>query len=320
MSEILEVDDETIRRYRENYRIEADCPLLSDRIRDHWQMERQLRNEILDASPDARWETAEQAYTRLYELLAWHDGVSQTIGGIDDYWDWKTIIGTQPRRKIFEIGSGQGKLLRTLADMGHICRGTEITSHRGEKYVAADIDAGRATLTWANTDGVHLDQFEEPGSYDLVLSNQVIEHLHPDDLTTHMLSAHKILVVGGRYIFSTPHRATGPHDLSVVFDREEAEGLHLKEYSWNELRRATLNAGFRRVTAATTIRFAKLGGNSDRSRQIALWTGGPYLTAMRILESLMSMIPSRRTQQRVARKLKQLKVFSDNIFLIAEKG
>ena len=64
-------------------------------------------------------------------------------------------------------------------------------------------------MTWGETDGVHLDMFKLPESYDAVISNQVIEHLHRDDLAIHFRAAWRVLRPGGRYVFATPHCTQG---------------------------------------------------------------------------------------------------------------
>jgi hypothetical protein len=57
---------------------------------------------------------------------------------------------------------------------------------------------------------------------------------------------HRSLAPGGRYLCITPNRLYGPRDVSAHFD-EVATGLHLKEYSADELRALLREAGFARV-------------------------------------------------------------------------
>ena len=69
---------------------------------------------------------------------------------------------------------------------------------------------------------------------DLVFSNQLMEHLHPDDAEAELQSIFTALKPAGYYVCITPNRLTGPHDISRDFE-ESATGLHLKEYSTSEL-------------------------------------------------------------------------------------
>lgn len=79
------------------------------------------------------------------------------------------------------------------------------------------------------------DSIDVPAnSVDVAYSNQFIEHLHPDDTGLHMQNIQRVLKPGGVYIFMTPHRFKGPHDISKYFD-EVATGFHLKEWIFSEL-------------------------------------------------------------------------------------
>ena len=68
---------------------------------------------------------------------------------------------------------------------------------------------------------------------DLAYSNQVLEHLHPDDAYDHLQAIYRTLMPGGRFICVTPNRLSGPWDVSRHHD-EIAAGLHLKEYTITE--------------------------------------------------------------------------------------
>jgi SAM-dependent methyltransferase len=81
------------------------------------------------------------------------------------------------------------------------------------------------------------------GTVDLAYSNQVLEHLHPDDVYDHLLSIHASLVPGGRLMCVTPNRLSGPWDISRHFD-EAPTGLHLKEYTVSELADLLRAVGF----------------------------------------------------------------------------
>ena len=66
------------------------------------------------------------------------------------------------------------------------------------------------------------------GSIDVAYSNQLMEHLHPDDAVEQLHNVYRALKPGGAYICITPNALWGPHDVSRRFDREPT-GFHLKE-------------------------------------------------------------------------------------------
>jgi SAM-dependent methyltransferase len=91
-------------------------------------------------------------------------------------------------------------------------------------------------------------------SVDIVISNQLMEHLHPDDAADQLQEVFRILRHGGSYICVTPNRLHGPHDSSARFDDLPcpvvdgtfvANGLHLKEYTNFELSQLFRVVGFR---------------------------------------------------------------------------
>lgn len=86
-----------------------------------------------------------------------------------------------------------------------------------------------------------------PGSVDVAYSNQLMEHLHPDDAVAQLDGIARALRSGGLYLCVTPNRVSGPHDISKYFD-VVATGFHLKEYTFVELRALLRAAGFAAVT------------------------------------------------------------------------
>lgn len=96
------------------------------------------------------------------------------------------------------------------------------------------------------SDGVSIPLPEE--SVDLAFSNQLMEHLHPDDALEQLQNIYRALKARGIYICLTPNRILGPHDVSRHYD-EVATGLHLKEYTTGELVSIFKRAGFRKTRA-----------------------------------------------------------------------
>ena len=200
--------------------------MTEEMILHHWALERRLTSELLASDPEHRWEVFERCYTMLYSELGWLNELIDTASPpceIDGADDWCRLIGPPPKR-VYEVGSGKGRLIAALANRGYDCTATEITRERGSRWTAA-----RQSLRWTNSDGVHFERFEASGSFDAVISDQVIEHLHPDDLVDHFRGVYTILKPGGRYVFGTPHAFEGPFDVSRVFGTDRAEGMHLKD-------------------------------------------------------------------------------------------
>lgn len=108
---------ELINRYRWNYGIPKDAKLTEEMILAHWALEQRLTRELLESTPENRWETFEHCYTTLYGELDW---LNRLTGGTDTtpaevrYRHWAELIGTPPRQ-IYEVGSGKAAMIGYLA-------------------------------------------------------------------------------------------------------------------------------------------------------------------------------------------------------------
>lgn len=94
------------------------------------------------------------------------------------------------------------------------------------------------------SDGISIPVPEN--SVDVAYSDQLMEHLHPDDSLEQLKNIYKSLAPGGVYICITPSRLTGPHDISKYFD-PIATGFHLKEYTVIELFNLMRKVGFSKL-------------------------------------------------------------------------
>jgi ubiquinone/menaquinone biosynthesis C-methylase UbiE len=102
-----------------------------------------------------------------------------------------------------------------------------------------------------NVECVIFDGFNIPFSYntiDVVYSNQLMEHLHPDDAIEQLTSVFNVLKKGGTYTCITPNKLIGPADISRFYTKNLV-GFHLKEYSTTDLSRLFRKIGFSKVYA-----------------------------------------------------------------------
>jgi len=146
----------------------------------------------------------------------------------------------RPDATVVEFGPGDCRFAVSLCDRVRKVVGVDVADHR-----PADLPRPE------NFRLVLYDGFEAPlpdACADVVFSDQLIEHLHPDDTAGHFRLAHRLLRAGGAYVFRTPHAFCGPHDVSRYFC-DRPQGFHLKEWTVGELAAAVKAAGFRRVRA-----------------------------------------------------------------------
>lgn len=294
-----EITAAALRRYRRKFGVEDATPNM---VAKHWQVEAGFTRRLKESNEADRWEIFEECYTNLYQLCPW---LNREEAGDAAGSEFAIFIGLLGRaRTIFEIGSGKGDLIKFLAARGFSCVASEITRERGAKFAEAG-----PNLCWTNTDGVHLAEFTGRNRYDAVISSQLIEHLHPEDLSAHFRGALEILKPGGKYIFDTPHYLHGPCDLSEVFDQPEAICMHLKEYFYFELTKHLRSAGFEDIKAVLVpprrvLRRLPIYAESRR-----------YLTYVENLERLARAVG----KGTIPRPILWLLLLTPNVFLTAKK-
>lgn len=304
---------ELINRYRDNYGIPNDAHLSEDNILNHWKLEKELTQKLLSSNSENRWEVFEHCYTTLYSELDWLNKFNHTntiIEPVSIYASWSDLIGVPPKT-IYEVGSGRGELISYLASLGHKCKATEITRERGKKHVVN----GQIKIDWGISDGIHLSQFEQNNTYDIVISNQVVEHMHPDDLVEHFKNTLAILKPGGKYIVCIPHVWHGPADISAVFKYNKAVGMHLKEYTNFEIYFKLKLAGYAKVESAFISPKSVTKNLASPNKTKSYFY---YLVYLIILERLFMILPRPFVTYKVKLFAKQM-LFMNNVFLVAQK-
>ncbi len=213
-----------------------------------YEMEKALRSRLLAAPASQRAQVFLTVYDELYERCPWHPALAE----IDSSQDAAQRANRQalalqrflPRNhnaRILEIGCGMGELLTGLSQLGYDCTGLDVSRTRIDL-----LQARRAkNLRFEHAEGTRLPFAD--GSFDVAISIQLFEHLHPDDAATHLAEVLRVLKPGGCYLLETPNRWAGPGDVSRFFS-DKPEGFHLCEYSIAELNRLFESAGYSQVS------------------------------------------------------------------------
>lgn len=174
-----------------------------------------------------------------------------------------------PSTHLIEIGSGDCSL--TIGLSVHIKEvvGVDVS----EEIMPKKSDLPENVSLYISEDGTTLP-FQKK-YFHVAYSNQLLEHLHPNDAKIHIMNVRRVLKKNGKYIFQTPHLFFGPHDVSVFFHNKPV-GFHLKEYCNYELYFLMKKAGFTKVNLITGI----------KGRRISLPIGIPMM-----IEYLLFYLP-----------------------------
>lgn len=295
--------EDLVSRYASNYNLDRKT-INIEMVLKHWTLEKALTRQLRDSTPANRKTVFYEAYNTLYRELPWlaksgsnvNDAVSAQI-----YTErWLSLLNDVRGKLVYEIGSGNGGLITFLADSGAICTGTELAESRPDKKPYPNLE-------WHNTDGVNLADYEPKAYYDLVISDQVVEHFHPDDISLHFENVNQLLKPGGKYIFYTPHYYIGPGDVSLVFGTLEAEGMHLKEYKYAEIYQLLKASGFKKIAIPVNLK------NGVKMLPL-LW-----VKVFLLLEKSLSIFKSVRLRKRIYHRLIRPLKISHEIVIIAQK-
>jgi 2-polyprenyl-3-methyl-5-hydroxy-6-metoxy-1,4-benzoquinol methylase len=199
-------------------------------------------------------------------------------------------------KSILDVGCGSGELLLAVHELiphGTLC---------GLDTFSGQFPTSSA-ISFVQQDVI---DFRMERSFEVVFSNQVLEHIAPADLNTHLTSIKRALAPSGRFILSMPNKYWGPCDVTRVIDntytgRTAAQGSHLNESSYAEVCSTLRRHGFRRLR--TVLPFANVY---------------PALGAFRLppyLNRLLETRPLRKIVNLIRRNGRPL--FRNSIILIA---
>jgi ubiquinone/menaquinone biosynthesis C-methylase UbiE len=228
----------------------VDKAKLDRNIQHHYRLEKELASILRAANKEERSALYSKVYDRLYSDTPDHPDIMRKQDGDLTR---RAVLRRMPLIRRFlkntdallEIGAGDCSLSYELSNYFNKVYALDVSRH---------ISAGSKTpsnFELIITDGVNIP-FADNGM-DIVYSCHAIEHLHPEDALSQTRKVYNILRKNGVYICITPNRITGPHDVSKYFD-STATGLHLKEYSIEEMRDLFAEIGFSKIWLFTRIK------------------------------------------------------------------
>lgn len=212
-------------------------------LREHYEIERELANRLRTANREQRRSLYRAVYDELYQLVPHHPQVTRKSSAdltreavAPQVRLLRQYLG--PESTVLEIGPGDCALSVSLAQLARQVYGLDVS----EEITHRSSLPSNFKLILSDGTSVPLP----PDSVDVAYSNQLMEHLHPEDGLEQLQGIWRSLRPGGVYICITPNRLNGPHDVSRHFDLV-ANGFHLKEYTVGELSRLFRKVGFRTV-------------------------------------------------------------------------
>ena len=209
-------------------------------ILNHYEVERAIATRLKRATTEER----KTIYRTMYDEL---------LTRVPDHPRFQTLnveasakIANQSKLKLVakflnksitfvEFGPGDCRFTTSICDRVQFAYGVDISDQR------KNVESVPVNFKLIVYNGYDLDISDEVA--DVVFSDQLIEHLHSDDIHDHFGSVRRILKPQGIYVFRTPHRFNGPHDVSGYFSND-AEGFHLREWTYSEIEEVLKNSEY----------------------------------------------------------------------------
>jgi len=219
-----------------------DDPRPWEQVREHYEIEKELAARLRRANREERRGLYPEVYGELMRRVPHHPSLAhrrdpkrQAPPSSEEAGLIKWFVGSQDT--YLELGPGDGSLAVLVAAHARRVIVVDVTDESVRTFQTPD------NFELVLTDGTSIPVSD--ASVNVAFSNQVMEHLHPEDALAQLREIHRILVPGGIYLCVTPNRLSGPHDISRYFD-DVATGLHLREYTNGEVAGIFRRTGFRK--------------------------------------------------------------------------
>ena len=214
----------------------------AEQLKEHYNLEVKLANRLKNSTFEERKTLYKDVYNELFSTIKHHPQnlikaskkeqdayVSPQISYINRFLNSNTVF--------VEIGPGDCALSFRVSEFVKQVYAVDVSNE------ITNSEKQPENFKLILSDGVSIPIKE---SVDVIYSNQLIEHLHEDDVKFQLQNIYQTLKLGGKYVCITPSRLSGPHDVSQYFDTV-AKGFHLKEYTFLELFKMFKTIGFNKV-------------------------------------------------------------------------
>lgn len=213
------------------------------KLQEHYQLEKNLAEKLKSAAREERQTLYSSLYDEMFEKIPFHPQIKRKRSVSDSMREVNRKMNLverflKPDISFVEIGPGDCNFSIAVCPKVSSVKALDVS-----KTITHQEDLPK-NFELVLFDGCSIPLDDE--SIDLVYSNQLLEHLHPEDADIQLRDVLRILRPGGLYICITPNRLSGPHDVSQYFD-PIATGFHLKEYSYTELKSSFEKAGFSQI-------------------------------------------------------------------------
>ena len=244
-------------------------------LENHYNVEKMLADRLRNSSKEERKNILATMYSELFEKVPDHSRLTRRVS------ESETLAYNQSKFSLIkrflkknstfvEIGAGDCQFAYECAKFVSKVIAVEIIDQRPETVKSPD----NFRLCIYSGEDVDIDS----ESVDLIFSDQLLEHLHPEDVEKHLSVQLRILKPNGLYFLRTPHAFTGPHDISKYFS-DTPQGFHMREYTFLSVRDLAVQVGYSKVRCLLGVK-----------GRFSVFVPFAYVS---VVESLLSMLKPR---------------------------
>jgi ubiquinone/menaquinone biosynthesis C-methylase UbiE len=190
-------------------------------IAEQKKLEHSLKEELLKNSSEDNFQ---KVYDEIHKFFIEKENV-ESLYSEDLKWIDNLFIKLCGRgKKILDIGSGNGKLAFAMAEKKNEVIGLDISKVAISIAQERQMKLNRELpVSFIHGDARKL--IFDDNTFDVIVSQDLVEHITEDDFKIHLKEVNRVLKPGGSYLFWTPSALKGG----------SSHGLHIKEYTFNEL-------------------------------------------------------------------------------------
>jgi 2-polyprenyl-3-methyl-5-hydroxy-6-metoxy-1,4-benzoquinol methylase len=218
-----------------------DIGLAEEALIASYELENIFHDKILaEASIDVRRALNAEVYTKAFEIYAFEFKIDLDAKSSPKDELVRLLQPELEGRSILDVGCGGGAFLLSCA------RNLKHRDLLGLDVFAKDLDVPERMLSFKRSDVV---RFRVDTPFDVAVTDNVYEHIAPQDIDEHLQSVRAALKPGGKVVILTPHRYFGPWDVTRIVDNSNsgwlpARGTHINEVTYGELAAKLTANGF----------------------------------------------------------------------------
>ncbi|WP_323757927.1 class I SAM-dependent methyltransferase [Roseivirga sp.] len=231
-----------IHRYSVSEGLSEEVLVAAFKVEEHYH-----RLLLSEKNFDKRVKLYDEFYSKLIPI---YGRDTSLINGINDKDKYVKLFAKElENASVVDYGSGQGYMLQSIE------RHLKTKSLTGIDVVIPKSLKSHKTIRFIESNIVNYE-FDE--KFDVAFSDNVLEHLVPEDADIHLKNIYNHLNPNGKLIIIMPNRLFGPWDVTRIKDFSQsgklaAEGGHVNESTHTEMANQLKKIGFREVSTILPI-------------------------------------------------------------------